>query len=210
MSVLLSFWKPVSIFESRFNKWAAWLTNGDYCHSDIVLCVEPEMLKSSITKSMALNNPQLNTSIEQCFFNDASARQQLSGDNLMYVSFSALWGMDLSARVLRSTATNAWEHIPIENHSDVDWVEVIGTQDIQSICDFCVAQMGKKYASFNAVLSASGSECNWFYHPEKSKFCSELCVSALQIDNILSDLKPAAITPNALYKHVIQWNESNA
>jgi len=197
----------VSIFESKFNAFAAWITSGNFCHSEIVIHVDPEILKTSITKAMTQNDHGLNSCIEECFFSDAFARQQLSSSEPIYVSFAALWGMKLKARVLRSTATNAYEHTPLEKHSDVEYIRVKGIEDIQGVSDFCVMQMGKEYARFSALMSATKTECTWFHNPSKSKFCSELCVCALQQDNILEDLKPATITPNSLYMHILEWNK---
>lgn len=214
MSLLLSFWRPVDIFESRFNKFAAWVTSGEFCHVELVLHVPPEMLKTSLTKAMTLKDQNLHNAIEEGFFNDPAARQALAGTENIYVSFSALWGMQLSARVLRNTATSAWEHTPVEDHEDVLWVDVVDKYDRdaesleeeqQRLSDYCVFQLGKQYNTWGALISASGAECGFLTNP-RSKFCSELCVSALQLHDILPDLRPATVTPNSLYKHIQKWN----
>ena len=208
MTVLISWWRPVSIFESRFNSFAAWCTGGEFCHADLCLHVEPGMLTSALTKAMALNDSDCNLAIEECFFSDPAARQKLNGSDKLYVSFSALWGMRLSARVLRATATTAWEHTPLEDHSDVHWEEVTGIQDPQKITDFCVAQLGKRYATSSAILSATGTDCSLFKDDSK-KFCSELCVDALQQDGILENLNAYTVTPNKLYREIQIWNAQN-
>ena len=151
----------------------------------------------------------MNLEIEQSFFSDGVARQKLGSTENRYVSFSALWGMKLSGRVLRNTATSAWEHTPLPDHRAVDWIEVKGVQDIQKITDYCVAQLGKQYSTYSAILSATGADCSIF-HDENKKFCSELVVDALHQDGILESVKACTVTPNRLFPHLEKWNTDNS
>lgn len=201
MSVLLSFWKPVHLFDSSFNKFAAWLTHGEFCHVEVVLHVPSDVLKASITKAIAMKSQEKNNAIDEAFFHDPVSRQQLASSNHMFVSFSALWGMKLSARILRNTATNAWEHTPMESHEDVEFIKLDAIEDekLQSVCDFCVGKLGESYNTIGALFSASGADCAFLKTPH-SLFCSEMAVKAMQITGTFVDVKAAATTPNSLYK----------
>ena len=194
------------MFESKFNKFAAFATGGEFCHTDIVLCVHTDTLKDAITSAMATEEPQLNAMIEESFFADPVARRKLGISDYVYVSFSALWGQQLQARVLRDTASTAWEHTPVE-HEDVEFITVKGIQNVDAVCHYCVMQLGKDYDIASALFSVTGSECAWLSTPDK-KFCSELCVLALQEDGILEDVKAASVTPNSLFQHITKWNLS--
>lgn len=205
-AVFCSFWKPRGVFESRFNKVAAYLTSGPFCHVDLVVKVPAETLRSIVSEIYM--NPtcekHLRDTIEECMFSSSSFRSE----NTLFVAFSALWGNKLVARILKPHALNIWEHEPINfstNNDIVTWVDTLMfDDDVHEVLKFAVRQLGKDYALLPAIVSATSCR-KWLSAPSHRKtsyFCSELCVSALQAAGMLENVEASMVTPNDLYNMI--------
>lgn len=203
MAVHFSFWKPRDVFESKFNQLAAYVTSGPFCHVDLVVKADADVLRSVVSEVyMDPNcNKNLRDTIESCLFTSSAFRSQ----NTLFVAFSALWGSKLMARILKPHALNLWEHEPSDfaNNTDVvHWVNAgLDDEESRAVLEFAVRQIGKDYATLPAIVSATSCRA-WLSapsHREDSYFCSELCVSALQQVGRLQNIEASTVTPNHLY-----------
>jgi hypothetical protein len=198
MSVYLSFWRPQDVFEGSFNKLAAFVSRGEFCHVDVTLCMNVADLKKAMSDVMARKDSRTDMKIGECFFNDPAARGLLAHDEgEIYIAFSALWGMDLSARVLRDTATSVWEHTPME-HDAVEWLKVQdmeSEEDVLKLATFCIGSLGMRYNLTGALGSLIQCPIT-----SNGVFCSEFAAKTL---NEVADTDiSTCLTPNALYEVV--------
>ena len=212
--VYVSFWRAQNIFKSAFNTLASTLTAcegvSEFCHCDLVLKAPVEMVKCEISKALQSTDDNLRHNVEQCFIEDPYARKAISKQTgHVCIAFSALWGMPLQARVLRRQASGAWYNEPMESDA-VEWVEVEGLQhekQFEHMLSYSIQQVGKKYASINAVLSCAG-KCNIFPNQDENEahFCSELCANTLLRAGIIQNVIPVQQTPNSFYVELHRHN----
>lgn len=215
MQAYVSFWRAQNIFKSAFNSLASTLTScegvSEFCHCDFVLRVPVDMLQSEISKTLQSTDDNLRYNIEQCFIEDPYARKAISKQSgTVCVAFSALWGMQLQARVLRSQASGAWYNEPSSESDAVEWVEVEGIENgrqIEHMLNYAMQQVGKKYACINAVLSCAG-KCNIFPNEDENEvhFCSELCANTLLRAGVIQNVVPLQQTPNSFYVELQRHN----
>jgi hypothetical protein len=212
--VYVSFWRAQNIFKSAFNTLASTLTAcegvSEFCHCDLVLRAPVEMVQCEISKALQSTDDNLRHHVEQCFIEDPYARKAISKQTgHVCIAFSALWGMTLQARVLRRQASSAWYNEPMESDA-VEWVEVEGLQhekQFEHMLSYSIQQVGKKYASINAVLSCAG-KCNIFPNQDENEahFCSELCANTLLRAGIIQNVIPVQQTPNSFYVELQRHN----
>ncbi len=205
----VTFYRPMDYFAGMFNKFVTWMTDGDFCHCDLVVHTTPAQL-NEVVKHIYLSVQKGEYAPEDCqrilhqiesnFF-ATEFRKVAQTSETLTLAFSALWGNKMTVRVLTDVSHDSWFQIPNDTtaiaeivHHDVDSEE--GLQTLQ----FSIEELGKEY-------DTSGALCSWLPwstgHPRakyESYFCSEFVVTAFQRIGRMQELSPLHTTPNALYK----------
>ena len=187
------------------------MTAGEFCHCDLVVHTTPQDIMNVVkdiytAAQQGEYDPEdcqrIITQIESNFFS-TGFRKVVQQTDVITLSFSALWGLPLTTRVLNEFSHDSWFRIPDQEISvaEIKNVNNISKEKTLESLKFSIEQLGKGY-------DTSGALCSWLpwsdKNPQKSYetyFCSEFCVIALQRLGFMSDMVAKHTTPNALYQH---------
>ena len=208
--IWVSFYKPSGVFESSFNKMAAWWTGGNYCHCELVFCLEPSVLMNvvkkryqDITNDTNLSEQQKikNTAeLESVFFENKDHRAIIQKGEPVYVSFSLLWGDQLRVRFLMNIH-DPWIAKPQIEFDDVNWIQIdsINQKDEEKGFLWSLSEITKPYNNSAAFWSWLPTWSVDGIQPKDSYFCSEFAAMVLVYMGHLKPMSVSHCTPNHLW-----------
>ena len=168
-----SFVRPEGVYNSMFNKFAAFATRGDFCHSEFIFRWSDDELKQVLSRVKGL----------------ASLRNKKGPiDIAVYI----VWGDIVRYRVL--TGYSQFWSVPDQDMIPIQtsWESELNT--ITWLSD----QLGTPYDKIGALLSpVAWRRKNMAYD---HYFCSQLMACALQRLNMIQHCNPGNLTPNSLYR----------
>lgn len=168
-----SFVRPEGVYDSTFNKFAAFATRGSFCHSEFIFRWSDDELKQVLSRVKGL----------------ASLRNQ-SGpiDIAVYI----IWGDIVRYRVL--TGYSQFWSVP---EKDMIPIHTSWANELNTIT-WLSEQLGRPYDKVGALLSPfSWRRKNMAYD---YYFCSQLMGCALQRLNMIQQFNPGSLTPNSLFR----------
>lgn len=192
-------------FDVAFNKLAAVLTGGSYCHCEIAFKGVPinglrMLLQCYGTKSQSAHNKRAREALESvCNL----FPKNCPSTTCLTVAFYALQGMPLGVRVLAELADDpfymqygdGWRQYTITDAPE----DVVTSQFV-----WCLEQTGKPYDTMAALMSpfksahhGSGMEADrdsWFCSNHALRFCQHMA--------LCGDLGLSGTTPNVLDKEL--------
>ena len=210
----VSFYKPMDYFSGMFNRFVTWMTVGSFCHTELVVQATPatvmEVIKD-IYAGASKNNyhpedrQRILTSIESNFFDNRRFRGLAQSSDMMWISFSLLWGQPMTVRALEPTHHDSWFRIPSAETDNMElrYLTDITEDHVRETLKFSVEELGKDY-------DTTGALCSWLpwgSTPQQSYdtyFCSQFVVTAFQRLGYMPDLSATHTTPNTLYHYMGQ------
>lgn len=177
-----SFREPVGMFDSYFNRLAAYITGGRYCHSEFIFVWTKTELMSVLKNTEHLTVLRLH------------AATMLDTDTV-HVAMYIMWGMNVACRILNSSDMDPFYEIPTKH-----LVKIRCSPELElQLFHWCKSQFGTPYDKVGALLC-------WLPFRRKNRsyekyFCSQLMVCALQSVDYgdCSMLNPGHTSPNALH-----------
>ena len=175
-----SFIRPEGIYNSFFNKAAAFVTKGDFCHSEFIFKWSEEELQEILKR------------VKGC-----SKLKYHKGD--INVCVYVIWGDKVRYRILS-------DELPSNNPCDSFWrmpqndlIEVnTDWESEKNMFTWLMAQMGAPYDKTGAVLSVVPWRAKSSAYDKY--FCSQLMCCALQRIGVMELYNPASVSPNDLYR----------
>ena len=168
-----SFVRPEGVYNSLFNKFAAFATKGQFCHSEFIFRWSDEELKQVLSRVKGF----------------ASLRNRKGPiDVAVYI----VWGDIVRYRVL-SGYSQFWS-VPERDmiHIQTSWENELNT------ITWLSEQLGRPYDKVGALLSPfSWRRRNIAYD---HYFCSQLMACALQRLHMIPQCNPGNLTPNSLFR----------
>ncbi len=207
--ISVSFYRPMDYFSSTFNRLVTWMTAGEFCHCELVVHTTPDQLMNTVKhvysaaqqgKYSPEDSNRIIGQIEMFFF-DTDFRKVVQTQEQISISFSLLWGLPMSVRVLHKTAHDTWFKMPEKNDQTATVVEVpdVTPQQLEDTLRFTIEELGKNYDSSGALFSWLPSMSNERSSRKEAYFCSEFVVTALQRIDKIKNIDALHTTPNALY-----------
>ena len=176
-----SFVRPEGVYNSWFNKFAAFATRGGYCHSEFIFRWSEDEVQQVLSRVKGL----------------ASLRNQKGPvDIAVYI----IWGDIVRYRVLTgySPFWSVPEHDMIPIHTS--WQNELNT------ITWLSNQMGRPYDKVGALLSPlAWRRRNAAYD---QYFCSQLMACALQRLNMFQHCNPGNLTPNSLHRVLLASHDT--
>lgn len=168
-----SFVRPEGVYNSWFNKLAAFATRGVFCHSEFIFRWSDDQLKEVLSRVKGLG----------------SLRNR-SGpiDVAVYI----IWGDIVRYRVL--TGYSPFWSVP---ERDMVPINISWESELNTIT-WLANQLGAPYDKAGALLSPIPWRHKSLAYDHY--FCSQLMACALQRLNMIQQCNPAALTPNSLYR----------
>ncbi len=205
----VSFYRPLDYFSNTFNRLAAWVTSGEFCHCELVVHTTPDQLMTTIkdvysSAQAGQYSPadcnRILGQIETYFFETGFRKVAQTQENVS-ISFSLLWGHPMSVRVLQKTAHDTWFKIPEKDDQTATMVDVpnVTPQHLEETLRFAIEELGKNYDSSGALFSWLPSMSNERSSRKEAYFCSEFVVTTLQRIDKIKNIDALHTTPNALY-----------
>ena len=180
-----SFARPVGLFDNWFNKLTAYLTAGDFCHSEFIFSFTAQRMKAFLE----LVGEDLTTWKKKL--------ERYEEEGMFHICFFIVWGDTVSYRLLKRKHNNPYYKFPNENENALIEMNISDDQEFV-VAQFLFDQMKKQYDTFGALT---------YYVPLRSRaviydkyFCSQLMVVSLQQIQKLKNINPSSITPNKLYQ----------
>lgn len=209
----VSFYRPMEYFSGTLNKFVTWMTDGEFCHCDLVIHTTPaevmDVVKQIYTDAQRGEYPpedclRILHQIESNFF-DTQFRKVAQTSDTLTLAFAALWGNPLTVRVLTEVSHDSWFQIPNDTLTIAEIMHRdVGAEKGLQTLKFSIEQLGKDY-------DTTGALCSWLpwssEHPRtqyEKYFCSEFVVTAFQRLGYMDQLTPLHTTPNALYHFMIK------
>jgi hypothetical protein len=194
----ITFYRPVDYFSGTFNRFVTWMTAGEFCHCELVVHTTPTSLMTTIkeiysTAQQGLYSPEdcnrIISQIELHFF-DTHFRKVAQSQDRVSLSFSLLWGIPMSVRVLQDTAHDSWFKIPSATDTNANIVHFpnISDDNLKSTLQFAVEELGKDYDSSGALFSWLPFKSSEHRNRKESYFCSEFVVTAFQRIGMLEQM----------------------
>lgn len=172
-----SFFRPVGIYEGWFNRAAAWMTGGPYCHSEMVF----KWTKAELEEVM------------QSVKGHLPLRKNFDGD--IYVCMYVLWGGMVDYRFLSEDSPS--EFFGLSDHM----IEMNVTKEQEhKLIRWLFDQYGTPYDRVGAVLCP----LHW-RNPKptyKRYFCSQLMACAFNACGFTQIPNPGAMSPNSLCRYL--------
>lgn len=205
----ISFFRPKECFRGTFNNFAAWWTNGSFCHCELVIEASSDFLLTHVQQTYVKHmknrdhrSKEIVQELERSVMNKY-ARRLIHKHGGGCLSFSLLFGDKLRIRVLDPESSEAWHQTPHQPNDVVVWKSVRMPDDaLAHVYKWALEETGKPYDNTGALFSWMPSLFHDSVNPPKH-FCSEFCVRALQRTGQLNGLKASHTTPNHLY-HALQ------
>jgi hypothetical protein len=137
----------------------------------------------------------------EMFFFDTDFRKVVQTQEQISISFSLLWGLPMSVRVLHKTAHDTWFKMPEKNDQTATVVDVpnVTPQQLEETLQFTIEELGKKYDSSGALFSWLPLMSTDRSSRKEAYFCSEFVVTTLQRIDKIKNIDALHTTPNALY-----------
>ena len=200
-----SFYRPKDCFRGAFNNFAAWWTNGDFCHCELVIEGPSEFILEHVqqiyVKHMKNNDKRSKAIVQELERSvmNKHGRRLIHKHGHGWVSFSLLFGDQLRIRVLDVESSEPWHQTPRQTNDVVVWKPVELCADATThVYTWALEEVGKPYDNTGALFSWMPS----LFHDKANvpkHFCSEFCVRALQRAGQLHALEASHTTPNKLY-----------
>lgn len=198
-------------FQLVFNKLAARVTAGPYCHVETAFEGVPLRQLRDLKRSLCDDsNPRtLPADLQRCL---AATSQVLSlfppdakDDHLATIAFHALAGQPLGCRVLSEHAED-----PLYRPYDASWrvYRLDGAPEnvVQANLVWSLSKVGLLYDTVGALTSPWRSATHLSDAPDPEHwFCSNLSLRFLQHLNLCSDLSMFGTTPNSLEKALAKY-----
>lgn len=208
----VSFYKPKEYFSGMFNRFVAWMTSGNFCHTELVIQAKPidimetikKIYKNAQSKKYHPDDCQrIIAAIESNFFDNRRFRDLAQSSDNIWLSFSLLWGQPMFVRPLEKHHHDSWFRIPSQDTDNMElrYIDNIKHEHVLETLTFSIEELGKNY-------DTSGALCSWIPWGASSKehydsyFCSEFVVTTFQKLGYMSELLPTHTTPNTLYKYI--------
>lgn len=177
-----SFREPVGIFDAYFNRLAAYVTGGPYCHSEFIFAWSKSELSDVLGKTDQLTSLRLHLA-------------NMHDADTVHVAMYIMWDMTVDYRILHTGDIDPFYEKPTKH-----LVEIECSREIEyNLFDWCKSNVGLQYDKVGALLC-------WLPFRRKNTsyekyFCSQLMVCALQSVNYrdCNVLNPGNTSPNALY-----------
>ena len=187
MVVYAAFYEPKGMFDSFFNKAAAYITGGDFCHSDFVYKWNEDQLNCILNRTKGMSDIR-------------ERKKEYMTDGFIYVCFHVFWGDRVEYRVMMPDHINEYWRVP-ENKLMIN----MSWEDEEKTFHWCVSQMGKPY-DYSSALTYMFRKNRLKNVPKKYNkyYCSMFMVKALQnVDVLAETINPCAVVPNKLYKLLV-------
>lgn len=211
MSLAVSFYKPVEYFSGIYNRFVSWITDGEFCHCELIIHTTPTDIMNTVKQIYEAANSgeyspedshRIIQQIETNFFSTPFRKAAQSCEK-MTLSFSLLWGSPMSVRVLTETAHDSWFKIPSPQDLNVEAIHIdVQAEQVLETLKFSLEELGKEYDSSGALCSVLPSWNTTQKNSYDKYFCSEFVVTTFQRLHFMNDLQAAHTTPNSLYKYM--------
>ena len=177
-----SFYEASGLFDSSFNRLAAKLSGGKFCHSDFIFKWNKDELTEILSKVRGLSDIRERAS-------------EYVKDGFLYVCVHVYWGGSVSYRVLMPDHVHLYWRVP---DTEMRQLSCTWEEELQ-IFQWCMRELGKSYDYFGALTylfrSTYGYPCTYGKY-----YCSMFMVKALQEIGKLEHINCRAIVPNHLYR----------
>ena len=180
-----SFARPVGLFDNWFNRLTAFITSGDFCHSEFIFSFTTERMINFLNH------------MEEDLSDWDKKLKRYEEDGMYHMCFFIVWGDSVSYRLLKKRHNNPYYKFPSENENALIEMKINDEQEFV-VAKFLFDQIKKDYDTFGALT---------FYVPLRGRsgtyekyFCSQLMVASLQQINKLKNINPSSVTPNKLYQ----------
>jgi len=181
-----SFARPVGLFDNWFNRLAAKVTGGDFCHSEFVMTWDEETASE--------------------FFSSLEGHERLRSnytryleDGEIHICFYLLWGDTTSYRMLKRQHNNPFYRYPDGRQFELVTIQTTKEQEFK-VAQFLLNQYKKHYDYAGALSYWFPLRNSQIEYP--TYFCSQQMVCALQHIDMFKDTNPSAVTPNRLYSMI--------
>ena len=207
----VSFYKPQEYFSGMFNRFVAWMTSGNFCHTELVIRAKPSAIMDTIKQIYSDANKKkyhpsdcqrIISAIESNFFDSRRFRDLAQSSDEVWLSFSLLWGQPMFVRPLEKHHHDSWFRIPSQHTDNMElrYIDDIKEEHVLEILKFSIEELGKNY-------DTSGALCSWLpwnssKHQYDSYFCSEFVVMTFQKLGYMLELSAPHTTPNTLYHYI--------
>lgn len=175
-----SFRRPDGIFAGCFNRFAASVTGGDFCHSEFIFRLDNARLKE-IIKGTPYEHSAL----------------KLQKTDTVYVAWYTMWGGQVTYRILTTYAPDSFWRLPVDLGVCTDCTPDQETE----IFRWCISQARKPYdraGALGCIFPLRGKQDEYSQY-----FCSQFMACALNRVGLLvgprGSPNPGGITPNNLY-----------
>jgi len=195
-------------FDVVFNRLAARITGGDYCHVEVAF----EAVSLRVLRNLRQNIPDSDSLSSELQRVGATLTNVLSSfppdtsdDHTVMLAFHALNGCPLGCRILSKHAADAL-YLPYSK----DWrvYRFSGAPDVAVHANlvWCMSKVGLPYDTMGALTSPwRGAEVHGVDPDPESWFCSNHALRVLQHMNLCSDLSMWGTTPNRLEHSLRQY-----
>ncbi len=181
--LVASFARPRGLFDNWFNRFVAYLTGGEFCHSEFVLSWD--------------------VATAAAFFRDLDGHDRLKGkwsahqeDGEVHICFYVLWGDNITYRLLRRNHNNPFYKYPDGHQFKAVNIDL----DIEAefkVARYLLKQVKKEYDYAGALTYWLPLRSSHKEYP--TYFCSQYMACALQHVDMLKSENPANVTPNKLH-----------
>ena len=175
-----SFRRPIGIFAGCFNRFAASVTGGNFCHSEFIFKLDNERLREIIK----------GTSYEHSML-------KLQKTDTVYVAWYTMWGGFVTYRILTNFAPDSFWRLP----TDLGVSTNCTLEQETEIFRWCISQARKPYdraGALGCVFPLRGKQDEYSQY-----FCSQFMACALNRVGLLvgprGSPNPGSTTPNNLY-----------
>lgn len=183
-----------------FNRLAARVTGGDYCHVEVAFESVPLRLLRDLRKDVPESSASSELQHIGATLNSvlSSFPPDASDDHAVTLAFHALNGCPLGCRVLSKHASDAL-YLPYSK----DWrvYRLAGAPEVAVHANlvWCMSKVGMPYDTVGALTSPwRGAEAHGDVPDPEAWFCSNHALRFLQHMNVCSDLSMWGTTPNSL------------
>lgn len=195
-------------FDVVFNRLAARVTGGDYCHVEVAF----ESVPLSLLRNLRKNIPDSDSVSSELQHIGATLNNVLSSfppdtpdDHTVTLAFHALNGCPLGCRILSKHASD-----PLYLPYSKDWrvYRLAGAPDtaVHANLVWCMSKVGMPYDTMGALTSPwRGANAHGDVPDPEAWFCSNHALRFLQHMNLCSDLSMWGTTPNRLEHALRQY-----
>ena len=184
--ITASFAKPVGLFDNWFNRLTAYVTGGEFCHSEFIFSFSIEQMEKFLKLINEENSPSWKKKIKR-----------YEEDGFIHMDFFIVWGDTVSIRLLKKTHNNPYYKFPNEREFSLINIKNTTEEEELQLAKFLHDQVKKEYDYYAALT---------YYIPGRDRaasynkyFCSQLMVASLQQINRLKSINPSSVTPNKLH-----------